>query len=72
MISLAAFLPVKIELVPSFSSRVVGSLTHLPGVVTPMAARKKVTVPAPAWASSGWMVALLLPPTWFHLVAVQV
>lgn len=71
MISSGAFLPVKIELTPSFSVRVAGRSTHAPGTRTLIAARKAAAVPEPGWGRSGRIAALLVPPTLVHLVAVH-
>src|ERR1700728_2223384 len=53
MISSGAFLPVKIELTPSFSVRVAGRSTQAPGTGTLIAARKAAAVPDPGWGRSG-------------------
>ena len=56
---------------PSFSSsRPLSSLTHEPGVATPIAARKNALVPEPDCGMNAWMGAFL-PPTWSQLVSVQ-
>src|SRR5215475_5290281 len=66
-----ALLVLRSALTPSFSSSLPPpSLTHEPGVVTPIAARKKERVPDPV---CGMNAAILpaLPPTWFQLVTLH-
>ena len=60
---------------PAAPWRVADVLTHEPGVVRPIAARKTFRMPEPFCGSIAAMVALLppeLPGIWFHAVIVQV
>jgi hypothetical protein len=44
--------------------------THAPGVVTPIALRKKLRVPELACGRNGWIGAFL-PPTWPQFVMLH-
>jgi len=57
---------------PSFSSALWPTQAPTLESVMPIAVSKNARVPEPDCGSSGTMVAVLVPPTWFHVVAVQV
>src|SRR5579859_938109 len=64
------FGPARTGSTPSFSCAVL--FTHEPGVTTPIAFRKNARVPELVCGSCASIRAVLVPPTWFQCVAVQV